>query len=378
MKTSNDGLFIGLMSGTSVDGIDAALVEIQDCSVNSIAFAENSYGEPLRTALLKLNSDPRLSLTEYISLDHQIAASFADTALMLLAQTNYTPADVLAIGSHGQTVFHLPNGDPAGTLQLGDPNIIAFRTQIDTVADFRRADVARGGQGAPLVPAFHAHAFKTNHPRAILNLGGIANVTVLSTSGGGPIGFDTGPANTLLDAWTQQHTGMAFDTSGEWAASGHPDTLLLDALLSDPYFSIKPPKSTGTDYFSIEWLNTYLAQLNLTCLAPKDVQATLLELTTSSVAACIYDQCLPNTEVLLCGGGAHNRYLVEKLQEKLTETYSIGTTDDNGINGDFCEAIAFAWLAHRFKNSLHGNIPEATGASGHAILGGMYPASHNV
>ncbi len=364
------------MSGTSVDGVDAALIDIQQDRVTTIATIDRKYNSSLRTSLLTLNTQPSISLVEYIKLDNQVAAAFAETTLALLALSGHPAEDIVAIGSHGQTIFHLPNGTPAGTIQLGDPNIIAFRSQIDTVADFRRADIARGGQGAPLVPAFHAEVFKCTHSRAVLNLGGIANLTVLSSSAEAPIaGFDTGPANTLLDAWVQKNKGQPFDADGAWAHSGSTNASLLHSLLSDPYFSIAPPKSTGADYFNLEWLMSHLQRTGTTQLSTNDVQATLMTLTVSSIAASISEQCPVDTEILLCGGGARNRCMINQLGTTLGADYKLRSTNDAGIDADFCEAIAFAWLAWRFVNSQPGNLPAATGASDHAILGGLYRAT---
>ena len=284
---------------------------------------------------------------------------------------------IQAIGSHGQTLRHRPErkeGQSAFTLQIGDPNVIAERTKITTVADFRRRDMAAGGQGAPLAPAFHHAAFR--HPdckRVIINLGGIANITVLDREKLS-LGYDTGPANGLMDAWIKHCTGKPFDEDGKWAATGQVNKALLQRLLSHQYFDLPAPKSTGRETFSLDWLSTQLAMMS-TQLAPQDVQATLLQVTVQSLASSLANHELDRqTELFLCGGGVHNIALVDALGAALPN-HSIATTAKLGIAPDWVEACAFAWLAHQTLNGLVGNAPLVTGAEGPRILGAIYPGA---
>lgn len=401
---SNDGLYIGLMSGTSADGVDAALVNIERGSVTFREAASTPYPEHLQERLLALNTAGTVPLPELIRLDLEVASAFAATAAELVLAAGGS-ANVVAIGSHGQTIFHQPEGPFPGTLQIGNASVIAKRTGIDTVADFRSADMACGGQGAPLTPAFNQAVFSTTHSRVILNLGGIANLTFLAgtdaessgldssmdnepglctqtvglctvttdSPGKYGSGFDTGPANTLMDAWIKQHLGEPYDADGNWAKSGSCDTTLLKALLSDTYFDKKPPKSTGPDYFNMNWVNRYLQQLPHEP-EPRNVQATLLELTAISVAKAIVNAFPNGVEVVLCGGGAHNRQLRERLAEHCAGC-TITTTDDAcGLQVDHCESVAFAWLAYRYLAGLPGNLPAVTGAAKPVILGAMHKA----
>jgi anhydro-N-acetylmuramic acid kinase len=276
---------------------------------------------------------------------------------------------VRAIGSHGQTLRHRPGGTHPFTLQLGDPSVLAERCGIDVVADFRRADVAAGGQGAPLLPAVHAMLLGTpGQTRVVLNLGGIANITVLGADGS-VRGFDTGPANGLLDAWCQRHRGQPFDRDGAFATSGAPDPQLLQALLADGYFNLPPPKSTGREHFHLAWLD---AHPRVAALAPADVQASLLALTVRSIAEAIERHAGDAGEVLVCGGGVHNPLLMRRLAERLAPR-SLRSTADFGVDPDYLEAIAFAWLARQRLLGLPGNLPAVTGARGPRLLGAIYP-----
>lgn len=303
-------------------------------------------------------------------LDVQIGHCFADAALQLLAQSGIAAQEVRAIGSHGQTLRHRPTGDYPFTLQLGDPSVIAERCHIDVVADFRRADVAAGGQGAPLLPALHAMLLgRPGHVRVVLNLGGIANITVLG-SDGSVRGFDTGPANGLLDAWCQRHRGEPFDRDGAFAASGQVDKSLLDAMLADPYFALPPPKSTGREHFHLHWLATHP---QLAALSSADVQATLLELTARSVTAAILQEAPMTEEILACGGGVHNAVLMRRLGDLLAPR-AVLSTSRYGIDPDFLEATAFAWLARQRLLGVPGNLPAVTGARGPRVLGAIYSA----
>ena len=321
--------------------------------------------------LALMQDEATLDLDAFGRLDVEIAHCFAEAALQLLEQSGTRAASVRAIGSHGQTVRHRPTGDYPFTLQLGDASVIAERCGIDVVADFRRADVAAGGQGAPLLPALHAMLLaRASHSRVVLNLGGIANITVLGADGS-VLGFDTGPANGLLDAWCLRHRGEPFDRDGAFAASGTVDTSLLEALLADPYFALTPPKSTGREHFHLGWL---AAHPHLANLSPADVQATLLELTARSVSEAITQQTPPSADVLVCGGGTHNHRLMQRLAERLAPRM-ISSTAVHGIDPDFLEATAFAWLARQRLLGLPGNLPAVTGARGPRILGALHAAT---
>jgi anhydro-N-acetylmuramic acid kinase len=311
-----------------------------------------------------------LDLDAYGRLDVEIGHCFADAALQLLEHSGTPASSVRAIGSHGQTLRHRPTGNYPFTLQLGDPTVIAERCRIDVVADFRRADIAAGGQGAPLLPALHAMLLgRPGHTRVVLNLGGIANITVLAADGG-VVGFDTGPANGLLDAWCLRHRGEPFDRDGAFAASGQVDHHLLDAMLADGYFALPPPKSTGREHFHLNWLATHP---QLAAVSVANVQATLLELTTRSVAAAITQHAPTVEDVLVCGGGTHNGAMMRRLGELLAPR-AVCSIAEVGIDPDFIEASAFAWLARQRLLGLPGNLPAVTGARGSRVLGAIYPA----
>ncbi|MES0872928.1 anhydro-N-acetylmuramic acid kinase [Sinimarinibacterium thermocellulolyticum] len=362
---------IGLMSGTSMDGIDAVLCDI-DAASGSITIASHArveYVAPLRARLLALQTEPErpLSLRELADLDHAIAEHFAHAALTLMNRARIDQDAVAVIGSHGQTLFHDPLAS-RNSLQLGDPALIAARCGIAVVADFRRGDLALGGQGAPLVSAFHRACFVAHAPCAILNLGGIANVTLLTVDGQ-VCGFDTGPANALMDLWVAQHRGLPFDRDGEWARSGTIHPGLLQACLADAYFAKPPPKSTGRDYFNLSWLRDRYPRLDE--LPAADVQRTLCELTAAGVAAALSRHAPTIGRLLLCGGGRRNALLRETLQSRLPQT-RLELTDELGIDGDLVEAAAFAWLAWRRVARLPGNVPSVTGAAREAVLGGLY------
>jgi anhydro-N-acetylmuramic acid kinase len=364
-------LYIGLISGTSADGIDAALVRFEQDRPHLVHALTHPWPDALRTQILRVAQDEtRLDLDAYGRLDVAIGHVFADAAQQLLEHSATQASSVRAIGSHGQTIRHRPSGELPFTLQIGDATVIAERSGIDVVADFRRADIAAGGQGAPLLPAVHAMLLANpGHARVVLNLGGIANITVLSANAQ-VSGFDTGPANGLMDAWNLRHHGEAFDRDGAFAASGHVNTALLTQLLSDPYFALPPPKSTGREHFHLGWLE---AQLSGFSLSPADVQATLLELTARSVAAAIDRHASDATDVLLCGGGVHNAALVQRLRETL-QPRALSSTAIYGVDPDYLEATAFAWLARQRLLGLPGNLPAATGARGLRVLGAVYPA----
>ncbi|HUA79723.1 MAG TPA: anhydro-N-acetylmuramic acid kinase [Dyella sp.] len=364
-------LYIGLISGTSADGIDAALVRFEQDKPQLVHAVTHAWPEALRTQILRVAQDEeKLDLDAYGRLDTAIGQTFADAVDALLAQSGATAAAVRAVGSHGQTIRHRPFGEYPFTLQIGNASVIAERSGIHVVADFRSADVAAGGQGAPLLPAVHAMLLRAGgHTRVVLNLGGIANITVLSANGQ-VFGFDTGPANGLMDAWCFRHRGEAFDRDGAFAASGRVDDTLLAALLSDAYFALPPPKSTGREHFHLGWLD---ARLRCASLSPADVQATLLELTARSIADAIDTHASDAVDVLLCGGGVHNALLVRRLQE-LLHTRTLRSTADYGVDPDYLEATAFAWLARQRLLGLPGNLPAVTGARGFRVLGAIYPA----
>jgi anhydro-N-acetylmuramic acid kinase len=367
-------LYLGLLSGTSMDAIDCALVSFAGDEPMLHAYREFPFPTAIRTPLEATKGRAHLlPVVEMASMDVAFGAALAEAALALLAEAGYSPADVAAIGSHGQTVLHQPDAHPPYTVQIGDPNVIAARTGIPTVADFRRMDVALGGQGAPLLPAFHAACFQTPaRDRVILNLGGIANLTVLPADPSAPVfGFDTGPGNCLLDEWVMRHRGTHYDASGAFGATGREDPELLAKLMEDEYIWRPPPKSTGRDYFHVGWLEARIASVGRE-IAPADVQATLVGLTAESVGTAIRVCGLePGTEILACGGGAKNTPLLARLAAALPN-YSVGTTEASGIHPDAVEAVAFAWLAMRRLKGLAGNLPMVTGASRPAVLGGLY------
>lgn len=366
-------LYLGLMSGTSADGIDAALATFELSRPRIIAARTYPWPTALREQVLALaQGEITPDLDTLGQLDVALGHGFAEAALNLLHDFPTRPGAVRAIGSHGQTVRHRPGGAWPFTLQLGDPATIAERCGIDVVADFRRADVAAGGQGAPLLPAVHAMLLaRPGHTRVVLNLGGIANITVLG-AGGSVRGFDTGPANGLLDAWCLRQRGEPFDRGGAFAAEGKADAALLDALLADPYFALPPPKSTGREHFHLDWL---AAHPRMAALAPADVQATLLELTVRSVTDAIARHAPDAEEVLACGGGLHNPVLMQRLGEALAPR-KLMSTASFGVDPDFLEATAFAWLARQRLLELPGNLPAVTGARGPRVLGAVYLAPH--
>ncbi|OOG60891.1 anhydro-N-acetylmuramic acid kinase [Rhodanobacter sp. B05] len=371
MTDDATALYLGLISGTSADSIDTVLVNFRDGTPQTLASHAHPWPASLRERMLALaQGESALDLDAWGRLDVEIGHQFANAALHLLEHSGTPATAIRAIGSHGQTLRHRPGGDYPFTLQVGDPSVIAERCRIDVVADFRRADVAAGGQGAPLLPALHAMLLAApGRTRAVLNLGGIANITVLAADGS-VRGFDTGPANGLLDAWCQRHRGEPFDRDGAFAASGQVDQGLLDAMLADGYFALPPPKSTGREYFHLDWLAAHPA---LVSLKPADVQATLLELTARSIAAAIAQYAAAADEVLACGGGVHNHLLMRRLDELLAPR-SLRSTAEQGIDPDFLEATAFAWLARQRLLNLPGNLPAVTGARGPRVLGAIYSA----
>ena len=362
-------LYLGLMSGTSADGIDVALVAFEP-RLRLLAGRTYAWDAATRERLVALGQGGEAqSLDELGELDVRIAQAFAEAALHLLGEAGVARDAVRALGSHGQTLRHRPGAPHPFTWQLGDGNVIAERSGITTVADFRRRDVAAGGQGAPLMPAFHAALLRAaDEDRAVLNLGGIGNLTLLPRNGE-VRGFDTGPANALLDAWCERHTGQAYDAGGTFAAQGRVDESLLARLLDEAWFALPPPKSTGREHFHLAWLQARLRGDE----APADVQATLLELTATTVADALRTSQPQTRRVLVCGGGVHNPRLLARLAARLPGCV-VESTAAHGLDPDFVEAMGFAWLARETLAGRPGNLPSVTGARGPRVLGTVYPA----
>jgi anhydro-N-acetylmuramic acid kinase len=360
------------MSGTSMDAIDVALVQIEGESFSLVEYEQLPIDDDIRKTVRQLSITSNIE--EISRLDNVLGHLFADSVLKILKKSNLKSQDIIAIGSHGQTILHLPNAKPPRTLQIGDASIIAFRTGITTVADFRRMDIAAGGQGAPLAPAFHVAKFSSNDKhRVILNIGGMANITVLPRNKSDSaliIGFDTGPGNALLDDWVQQHLGQPFDKNGLWAESGQINEALLIDCLNDPYFDTPPPKSTGRDYFNLEWLNNILAR-HKASIPSADVQATLLKLTVITIALAIKQYAVKTNELLICGGGIHNPLLIKSLQSELTGI-EINSTENYGLDPDSVEAVTFAWLAKCRMDGTAASLPSVTGATSPQILGAIF------
>ncbi|PKO83850.1 MAG: anhydro-N-acetylmuramic acid kinase [Betaproteobacteria bacterium HGW-Betaproteobacteria-11] len=355
------------MSGTSLDGVDAVLVDCSSSVPRLLASAWLPYPPLLRTQAARLQASGADELNLAARLANELAQKYAEATQQLLGMAGVSPQAVAAIGCHGQTVRHRP--EAGYSIQLNNPALLAELTGITVVADFRSRDIAAGGQGAPLVPAFHAAVFgDPGLHRIILNIGGMANLTDLQPRRP-PRGFDCGPGNVLLDAWMERNTGKRYDADGCWATRGYVQPALLEQLLAHPFFQQEPPRSCGRDEFNLAWLTSYLEA----ALRPEDVQATLLELTASSIAEAITHWCGIPDELLVCGGGVHNLALMERLRV-LLPVRRIASTDFLGQPPDWVEASAFAWLAWRTVHRLPGNLPAATGARGPRILGAIYPA----
>jgi len=354
-----------------MDAIDAALVDIDNNQLSVLHYYQFPISREIQQRVRSVNAETRLS--DISELDAILGDLFAGAVISLLEQSGHPASTITAIGSHGQTVLHLPEASHARTVQIGDPSRIAVQTGITTVADFRRNDIAAGGQGAPLACGFHAWQFR--HPRlnrVVLNLGGIANITRLPAELTQAItGFDTGPANGLMDSWTQLHLQQDYDQNGQWAASGHCNEQLLVRLLEEPYFHLAPPKSTGKDLFNLHWLNQNISLSGLQ-IAAVDIQACLLELAARSISAAITRYAADTDEVLICGGGAHNRAMVQRLIE-LLPGMKIEKTDVYGVKTDAVEAVTFAWLAKCRLDNITANIPTVTGARRPVLLGAIYP-----
>lgn len=365
----NSTLYIGLMSGTSLDGIDVALVDVAD-GADLIAHRHFPLPDKLTKDLLTLSqSNATVSFEQMGELETALGQTFATAVLDFCQTLKIRPETIRAIGSHGQTVRHNPHGALPFTLQLGDANIIAERTGITTIADFRRRDVAAGGQGAPLVPAFHQAIFaKPNSTRAIVNIGGIANITLLDANGS-VSGFDTGPGNGLMDAWCQKNWRISYDDNGQKAALGQIDQTLLERQLSDPWLKLPAPKSTGRDVFNLEWLAVHMQNLTL---SPETVLRTLNTFTACTIANALLTHWQNIEDVFVCGGGVHNALLMQNLQDLLS--CPVQSTQALGVDPDYVEAMAFAWLAKQCIEGKPGNVVEVTGAKGARILGAIYQA----
>jgi len=368
-------LFIGLMSGTSLDGVDVALVEFNsnDSTASGQVRLLNThflaYPASLRAQILALQHPTANELETTALMSNTLAKLYAEAVNQLVAKINLKSQQITAIGCHGQTIRHQPQlMDGIGfTLQIGNPALLAELTGITVVADFRSRDIAAGGQGAPLVPAFHQAMFaSTQMSRAIINIGGISNITFLKNNN--VLGFDSGPGNMLLDSWIKQHQNLDYDANGAWASTGQVIAPLLEAMLADPYFALSPPKSTGRDLFNDHWLSKKISEQHY---AAQDVARTLVALTAHTIVDSLQHYCGSVDEVYLCGGGSHNSLLRSSLQTLLTNTL-VENTDILGVGVDWLEAIAFAWLAKQTLDKKTANLPEVTGAKGARILGAIY------
>lgn len=370
-------LYIGLMSGTSLDGVDGVLMRHEAGRWRTLAHAHLPFPPALRQALLDLNTPGPDELHRSALASQALVVVYAAVVEAVCAQAGVSPADVQAVGAHGQTVRHRP--DQGYTLQLNQPALLAELTGIDVVADFRSRDVAAGGQGAPLVPAFHQAVFgRPDETVAVLNIGGMANVSILRPDQT-PLGFDTGPGNALLDMWCDRQTGHAFDANGDWGAQGQAHEDWLADALAEPFFHQAPPKSTGRDLFNADWLQRWLASHGVSdgrhadAAVARDVQATLCELTARSIARALREHAADATDVVVCGGGALNGDLMRRLDEQLP-SMRVGRSDPHGLGVMQVEAAAFAWLAWTHLHRLAGNVPAVTGARGPRVLGALFPA----
>lgn len=364
-------LFVGLISGTSVDGVDCALVQFDSDKPRLIATHSHNIPSALRESILELCSGETNGLVQLGTVHIELGKLFAEAVTELLNQSGHSASDIVAIGSHGQTVWHEPEAQHPFTLQLADPNTIAQLTGITTIADMRGRDMAAGGQGAPLAPLLHRQVFRSNEVnRAVINIGGFGNITSLPTSGSN-LAFDTGPGNVLMDYWIEKNLQQTFDKEGSWAASGKCNTELLDVLLEEEYFHKQPPKSTGRELFNGKWLEAKLLSFGKE-IAPEDVQATLLQLTATTITNDLA-RCTEVQEIYVCGGGAHNKSLMSALNE-LAKGATVQSTAELGIDPDWVEAIAFAWMAYQTVQGNTIETGEFTGANKPVILGGIYQA----
>lgn len=371
-QATGSEIYIGLMSGTSLDGIDVAIIDFAEYPPKLLHCETSPYEIAIRQRLQALCQEASTTLDNLYSLDAELGELYARSVNQALELSSVDRDRVVAIGCHGQTIRHSPDSLSPYTAQIGDPNRIAALTGITTVADFRRKDIALGGQAAPLAPAFHRFLFQSeNENRALINIGGIANITFLPANPDqSVIGFDTGPGNTLLDFWNARHRNSSFDDAGSWSQTGRVIDNLLESMISgEDYFHLASPKSTGTEHFNFDWLSGFLKNE----YAANDVQATLVELTATTIAAAISALPALPTNCFVCGGGAHNLYLLGRLSAILPDC-GIATTAALGLAPDYVEAVAFAWLARERINARSGNIPEVTRAKMAGILGGVYLA----
>ncbi len=368
--TERDEIYIGLMSGTSLDGVDIAIVDFTESPPRILHCATHPYQDSVRQYLRQLCQNPSTSLDTLFEIDAQLAEIYATAVSQALSDAGLDSGVVSAIGCHGQTIRHSPDTATPYTAQIGDPNRLASASGITTVADFRRKDIALGGQGAPLAPAFHQFLFRDGgEDRVVINIGGIANVTWLPAAADqAALGFDTGPGNTLMDYWVREHFGSDFDDRGAWASSGQiVEALLNQMLTAEPYFVLSAPKSTGTEYFNPNWLTPFLSNDH----NPRDVQATLAELTAVTLAEAIRGLPSMPANCYVCGGGAHNHYLLQRIATALPDC-DIQTTAALGLDPDYVEAVAFAWLARERLAHRSGNLPAVTHAERAVTLGGVY------
>lgn len=361
-------LFIGIMSGTSLDGVDAALCELDEAGCKVLATQFVPYAAELKTALLALHFASENELENTAIIANSLAHLYAQAANTLLEQNGLQANKIVAIGCHGQTIRHRP--ELGFTLQIGNNALLAELTNITVVGDFRNRDIAAGGQGAPLVPAFHQAIFGSNTlNRTIINIGGIANITYLPKTGD-VLGFDSGPGNMLLDSWAKLKLGKDYDADGAWAATGVVHESLLSNMLAEPYFALPPPKSTGRDLFNDDWLKRHILYPHT---RPQDIARTLVELSAHTICQALNRYCADVDEVYLCGGGARNTLLVNTIKSMLPST-PVMLTDALGIGVDWLEAAAFAWLAKQTLAHKPSNLPAVTGAKGLRVLGAIYPA----
>ncbi|MBC8519394.1 MAG: anhydro-N-acetylmuramic acid kinase [Gammaproteobacteria bacterium] len=363
--------FVGLMSGTSMDGVDAVVVDFSTFPPSLCATDVTQISPSLKERILALCMEGENEIERMGELDVELGVLFSDAAVAVVEKAGLAAEKIVAIGSHGQTIRHKPTGSTPFTLQIGDPNIVAQRTGITTVADFRRRDIAAGGEGAPLAPAYHRWLMR-GQSGAVVNIGGMANVTLLPADRGAPVvGFDTGPGNVLMDYWAEESFGTRMDKDGLFARQGELSSSLLKSMLSDPFFSRPSPKSTGRELFNSDWLYGGWSSL-VKSLPVEDVAATLCELTAVTVADAVRDQNVGRQQLLVCGGGAHNSFLLERMAVNLSG-WSVDSTASIGVDPDWVEAVAFGWLARQTVRGDVGNIPSVTGANQSVILGAIFP-----
>lgn len=369
---ASNGIYLGLMSGTSADGLDIAAISCEQHPPQTLCTHSVAYPKDLKDSILALYTPGDNEIDRMGALDNELGKFIGNAVNSFVESNGLNKSSIRCVCSHGQTIRHRPTGNAPFTLQIGDPNQIAAITDLTVVADIRRKDMALGGQGAPLAPAFHYSAFSNaDTNRAVVNIGGIANTSLIPAETSAPvIGFDTGPGNGLMDEWIQKHKNESYDPSGNWARSGATQEEILEKLLADPYFSAAPPKSTGREYFCLDWLTQTVPKLDQ--IPPENIQRTLLELTAKSVAKSISEWAVSPGEVILCGGGVHNGLLVERLSAQMPK-WKVISSAALGIDPDYMEAIAFAWFGQQTLNRLTSSLSSVTGATKNAVLGCIYP-----